>query len=88
MFVEFERVQRLAVQRFRHMQIDDVVAVAEAQVITHQRVVQHLRDMLADVLFRVYDPVGTELGQDPVVGAAQRLGPDHVHAQQLDVHCA
>ncbi|MDZ7782808.1 MAG: hypothetical protein U5K56_07675 [Halioglobus sp.] len=86
--IQFEPVQSLAVQFVRHAQIDDVIAVTQTQVVPQQRVVQHLRNVLAHVLFGMNHTVGPELGQDAVVRTAQRLDPDCLHPQQFDVHRA
>src|SRR6056297_1603591 len=80
--------QTFALEIVRYRKVDQVVAFAQAEVIAHQRIVQHLRDVLADLLFRMDDAGSAQAIQDLVVSRVDRLGPDGLHTEQLDVHGA
>ena len=78
--------QLASLEAFGNAEIHDMVAVSQADVVTHERVVQDLRDMLADLELGMDHPVYAKLGQDAVMRLGPRLGPHHRHADQLEVH--
>ena len=49
---------------------------------------QHLRDVLSDLLLRMDHAIGADLAEDLVMGAADGFDPDGVHAEPLRVHRA
>lgn len=81
-----ERAEFIAIQGVRHADIDNVKAIAQAEIVPDQGVMQYLGNVPADFLLRLNYAICTNFAQDPVVRFTHRFYPDTGNTEHLDVH--
>lgn len=83
----FQTGQGFPFKTLGNAEIHNVVAIAEADIITHQRIMQNLCNVLTNLDLWMNDPIYAEFTQDAVVCFGRRLRPDDWHANQFEIDC-